>query len=124
MQTILLIDDDYALVDNLKELLQDEGYRVVSAGNGREGVKRALEEAPDLVLTDFMMPIANGRELVLALRAMPEFRSTRIVMMSASLKAVALSDGNGGTLDVSAFLAKPLSWEAVLAVVTKLLGAG
>ena len=124
MQTILLIDDDDCLVDNLRELLEEEGYRVVSAGNGMEGVDRALAETPDLVLTDFMMPVANGRELVLALRAMPDFRSTPIVMMTSSLKSVALSDGNGGTLEVSAFLAKPASWEAILATVLSVLGRG
>jgi CheY-like chemotaxis protein len=124
MKTILLVDDEYALVENLIELLQEEGYRVVSAANGKDGLVRAQAEKPDLVVTDLMMPIADGCELVLGLRTIPEFRSTPIVMMSATVKAVALSDGNGGELDVVAFLAKPVSWEKLLGVVVRSIGKG
>jgi CheY-like chemotaxis protein len=124
MKTILLVDDEYALVENLTELLQDEGYRVVSAGNGKDGLARAVAEKPDLVLTDLMMPIADGRDLVLGLRSIPDFRSTPIVMMSATVKSVALADGRGGTLDLAAFIAKPTAWEKVLAAVVRAIGEG
>jgi CheY-like chemotaxis protein len=124
MKTILLVDDEYALVENLTDLLQEEGYRVVSAANGKDGLARAVAETPDLVITDFMMPIADGRELVRGLRNIPQFRSTPIVMMSATVKAVALSDGSGGSLDVSGFLGKPVSWEKLLAVVVGAIGKG
>jgi DNA-binding NtrC family response regulator len=50
MKTILLVDDEYALVETLTELLQDEGYRVIAAANGKDGLTRASAENPDLVI--------------------------------------------------------------------------
>ncbi len=123
MKTILLVDDEYAFVDTLTELLQDEGYHVISAANGKDGLAKLQTQKPDLVLTDFMMPIADGRELVRGLRALPHLRSTPIVMMSATTKAVALSD-ESAILEVSAFLGKPVAWEKLLAVIVGLIGAG
>ena len=68
-----------------------------------------------------MMPIADGRELVFGLRALPEFETTPIVMMSATLRDVALADDAKGPLPVSAFIAKPMSWKALFSVISGLL---
>jgi CheY-like chemotaxis protein len=124
MKTILIVDDEYALVENLTELLQDEGYRIVSAANGKDGLERVTAEKPDLVLTDLMMPIGDGRELVRGMRALADFRATPVVMMSGSTKASALSNPNGGAVEVSAFLRKPVSWDKLLDVVVRLIGEG
>ena len=70
-----------------------------------------------------MMPIADGRELVFGLRALPEFETTPVVMMSATLRAVALADGANGPLPVSAFISKPMSWKALFSVISGLLSA-
>ena len=123
MTTILVVDDEWTLVETLIEMFEEKGFRVVSAANGKDGLDRAVEEKPDLVLTDFMMPIADGRELVLALRALPEFATMPIVMMSATLRAVALADGANGSLPVSAFIEKPMSWKALFSVISGLLNA-
>ena len=124
MKTILIVDDEYALVENLAELLRDEGYRVVSAANGTDGLARVASEKPDLVLADLMMPIADGRELVRGMRALADFRSTPIVLMSSSSKSAALAEPGGGKLDVSAFLQKPFAWEELLDCVVALIGRG
>jgi CheY-like chemotaxis protein len=121
MKTILVVDDEYALLENLTELLQDEGYRVVSAANGKDGLERLKKEKPDLVLTDHMMPLADGREVVRSMRALPDFRSTPVVMMSATTKTVALSDASGA-VEVSAFLKKPFRWEKLLETIVGLIG--
>lgn len=122
MKTILVVDDEYALVENLVELLQDEGYRALSASNGRDGLVRAEAEPPTLVLTDVMMPLGDGRELVLGLRANPVLRAVPVIVMSGSTKSVALSDGKGGMLDVAYFLRKPMTWSAVLGAIRALAG--
>jgi CheY-like chemotaxis protein len=121
MKTILLVDDENALVETLTELLQDEGYRVVSAANGNDGLARLREEKPDLVLADLAMPIADGRQLVRRMRALPDFRCTPVVLMSATTRAAALSDAIG-TLDVSAFVSKPFHWEKLLDAIVRLIG--
>ena len=122
MKTILIIDDEYAIVEVLMELLRDEGYRVVTAANGKDGLERLEREKPDLVIVDYMMPIGDGRELVQKMRTLPEHRSTPIVMMTSAAKEVALSDGHGGLLDVSAFLNKPFALEDLLATISALIG--
>jgi CheY-like chemotaxis protein len=123
MKTILVVDDEFALVENLTELLQDEGYRVVSAANGKDGLDRFQKEKPDLVLTDFMMPLADGRELVRGMRAFPDVGSVPVIMMSSTTKTVALS-GADGTLEVSAFLKKPFPWEKLMDAIVGLIGRG
>jgi len=60
MKTILVVDDDDLLVQSLTDLLELEGYRVVSTENGKDGLARLEKENPDLVLTNLMMPIADA----------------------------------------------------------------
>ncbi len=120
MALILVVDDEYANVEILTSVLEGEGHRVVSAANGKDALERALRETPQLVLTDFMMPIADGRELVRSLRALPTHRSVPVVMMSAATELAALADPRG-ELEVSAFLRKPFRLEELLAIVTELL---
>jgi CheY-like chemotaxis protein len=122
MKTILVVDDDEMFRESITELFRQEGYRVVSAENGRDGLARALEEKPDLIVTDRVMPVEDGRKLVLGLRAIPEFRSLPVVMVSGTVQSVALADGRGGTLDVAALLAKPPSWSQLLAAIVGLIG--
>ena len=60
MQTILVIDDDESLRDTIGVMLEQEGFRAVQAGDGREGFEMALSLKPDLMLVDVSMPILNG----------------------------------------------------------------
>jgi len=122
MKTILVVDDEYALVEALVELLLEEGYRAVSAANGLDALDRLQKEKPDLILTDNMMPIADGKEFIRGVRALDEYRNTPLVMMSSSPKQVALAAGSGREIEVSAFLAKPFMVEDLLDLVERLIG--
>lgn len=120
MKTILLVDDEYALVESLTELLEDEGYRVVSAANGEDGLETLRREKADLVVSDIMMPLGGGSEFVKRLRAVPEFRLTPVLITSAASK----ESLDGSRLQVSAFLVKPFYFEKLLAIVVRLIGKG
>ncbi len=120
MKTILVVDDEFGLLENLVELLLDEGYEAVSAANGKDGLLRLQEASPALVITDFMMPIADGAHLVRGMRALPEFVETPVIMMSATPPSVALAGG----LAVSAFLRKPVDWDTLAAAIVRLIGEG
>ena len=120
MKTILLVDDEYAFVETLTELLEMEGYRVVSAANGIDGLARAEKERPDLVLADLMMPIADGRYLVRSIRALAAFESTPVIMMSATTREVALED-EAGVIEVSEFMRKPFHWRKLRETVARLM---
>lgn len=121
MKTILLVDDEYGLVETLGELLEEEGYVVESASNGKDGLVRAAATRPDLVLTDFMMAIGDGAELARAVRALPGLERIPIVMMSGTEKSVALAKADDS---VSLFVKKPFGWEQLRAIVVSFIGEG
>lgn len=64
IKTVLLIEDDQWIRENTSDLLQLEGYRVVTAPDGREGLEAARRDLPDLVLCDISMPHINGYQLL------------------------------------------------------------
>jgi len=83
MKTVLVVDDEFALLEALATLLLDEGYRVLTASNGQQALERMAEERPHLVLTDWMMPLMDGLKLISTLRADPGYASVPILLMSA-----------------------------------------
>ncbi len=83
MKTVLLVDDEHAIIDALSGILEDEGFRVVTAANGREALARLEEGLPDVALVDVMMPGMDGRELVQRMRADARLSRIPVVMMSA-----------------------------------------
>lgn len=80
---ILLVDDEPDILEILKYNLRKEGYEVATAGNGEEGLKRAEDFQPDLIILDIMMPVMDGVEVCRQLRAKPEFNNTIITFLTA-----------------------------------------
>jgi len=60
MATILVVDDEYLIADILAYALEDEGFMVVTAGNGKKALEVLERERPSLIITDFMMPVMDG----------------------------------------------------------------
>ncbi|MFC1807989.1 response regulator [Candidatus Omnitrophota bacterium] len=67
-QKILIIDDEKVFVDSLKTALESEGYIVVAANDGDEGIARAKNEKPDLIICDMRMPKKDGHEVLRAIK--------------------------------------------------------
>lgn len=67
MTTILVVDDEFLITDVLAFALEDEGFMVVRASNGRKGLDVLDRERPSLVITDYMMPVMNGVEFAQAI---------------------------------------------------------
>jgi PAS domain S-box-containing protein len=116
----ILIVDDVAenralLVDKLSEL----GFLVTEAAGGKEALEIALQQHPDLICADVVMPDMDGLELARRLRAQPEFARTPIVAVSASIA----DDARQGALDagMDAFMAKPVDFNACLPMLAELL---
>lgn len=80
---ILLIDDELDILEILSYNLEKEGYEVHTAQNGNEGIEKAKEIIPDLILLDVMMPEKDGIETCQDLRKIPELQKTLIVFLSA-----------------------------------------
>lgn len=80
---ILIIDDDLDTLRLVGLMLQRQGYHISAATNGAQGLKKALEERPDLILLDVMMPDMDGYEVTRRLRKNPATSSTPILMFTA-----------------------------------------
>ncbi len=78
----LIIEDHPGLLDVLSRQLKRLGFAVVSAKHGKEGVEKALEEKPDLILMDIMMPGMDGREATRRIRFNPETKDTPILAIT------------------------------------------
>lgn len=83
MECILIIDDEEDIRDILSYNLQKEGYKVYTASNGPKGIKKAIEEVPDLVLLDVMMPEMDGIEICQTLRENEITKNIRICFLTA-----------------------------------------
>jgi two-component system, OmpR family, alkaline phosphatase synthesis response regulator PhoP len=80
---ILIVDDEPDIIEILTYNLKKEGYQVVSAADGREGVEVALREKPNLIILDIMMPELDGVETCRLLRSKKEFADTPIAFLTA-----------------------------------------
>ena len=110
-KSILIIEDDDDVREALAQLLEDEGYGVHAAHNGREGLQIASEAVPPRVIVlDLMMPVMNGWEFLAARRDDPRLRNVPVVVVSATGDPKRLAE-------VTAFLRKPIDIRRLLQVV-------
>jgi DNA-binding response OmpR family regulator len=117
MERILVVEDELGMRTALCDLLETEGYRVLQAADGESGLKRALEQRPDLVLLDIMMPRLDGFAVCAELRRLSV--TVPILMLTAKGRVEDRVTG----LDAGAddHLVKPFSTEELLARVRSLL---
>src|SRR6516225_2791939 len=120
MPTVLVVDDEFGIVDVLETILADEGYRVLTACNGKQGLVRLSEEKPEVILLDLMMPILGGGEMLRTMAAEPAYQRIPVIMMS-SLSEEAVAKRCRG---YAAFLHKRISASAVPSAVARVLVAG
>ncbi len=81
-ETILVIDDDKFIRESYQELLTQEGYNVASAVNGKEGLMKAVEIRPNLIMLDIMMPEMDGNMVLEALWKDPRTKTIPVIMLT------------------------------------------
>ncbi|MDP9315130.1 MAG: response regulator [Chloroflexota bacterium] len=116
LKKILLVEDEPAIAALLQDVLEEAGYQVDLAANGREGLHRLLVVRPDMVLSDVMMPVLDGRELCHAINSNPHYQAIPVVLMSASREDQCCQDCN-----CAAFLPKPFVLDQVVATIAQVL---
>jgi CheY-like chemotaxis protein len=119
VQTILVIDDELGAIEVLVAALEDEGYRVLSASNGRHGLESLAATSVDLVIVDFMMPLLDGAAMGRAMKQQPSLSNIPIIMMSAVSESLVQKQFAAYT----AFLRKPFRISALIDLVHKVLDA-
>ena len=116
MATILLVEDDRNISELLQLYLQKEGYTVITAPDGREGLEKFRSNAPDLILLDVMMPVMNGWDTCRAIRAESQ---VPIIMLTAKSetddKVMGLKAG------ADDYITKPFEMKEVLARIEAIL---
>ncbi len=107
---ILIVDDEKNIVDIIAFNLKKEGYKVLRAGDGAEGVRLTMEENPDLILLDIMMPKMDGYE---ACKKIREKKNTPIIMLTA--RAEELDKVLGLELGADDYVTKPFGVRELMA---------
>ena len=107
---ILIVDDEKNIVEIIAFNLKKEGYQVIKAADGEEGVKMAMEENPDLILLDIMMPKMDGYE---ACKKIREKKNTPIIMLTA--RAEELDKVLGLELGADDYVTKPFGVRELMA---------
>jgi DNA-binding response OmpR family regulator len=116
---ILVVEDDPTSLRFLELILNKEGYQVITASNGLEGLRKARQESPDLLILDVMLPGFDGFEICHRLRSEPEMAKLPILMLSAKWQE---SDRDAASrVGANAFLSKPVDRIVLLSKVTELL---
>ncbi len=116
---ILIVDDNPDLRNYVSTVLERAGYQVTTARNGAEGMELTTATAPHLIVTDLMMPVASGLELIRYVRHDDAIKGTPIILLTAKADEDTRIEGTENGAD--AYLAKPFNHRELLAEVRNLL---
>jgi DNA-binding response OmpR family regulator len=119
-ERILIADDEPNIVVSLEYLMKREGFEVTVANDGEAALKAVASLRPDLILLDIMLPKKDGFEVCQQIRANPEWRGVKVVMLTAKGRDTEVTKGLA--LGADAYVTKPFSTKDLVAQVRKLLG--
>lgn len=114
---ILVVDDEFDVLSAYTMLFEYRGYRVRTAGNGAEALALAAVERPDIVISDYMMPVMDGAQLCLRWDKDPELRHIPFILASAGLLR------RDEALPYDTFFRKPVPFETLVAEIARLIAA-
>ena len=120
MTLIMVVDDDRPVREFLAQALEDNGYRVLQASNGRHAlhvISDAGSDGPDLIISDVMMPLVGGVELCQAVKGNPKTADIPVVLMSAGVQPAGLKADSDG------FLVKPFDLDSMDVLIHNVLAA-
>ncbi|MBM6820367.1 response regulator transcription factor [Clostridium saudiense] len=118
-EKILVVDDEEHIAELISYNLTSNGYKVITANNGNDAVKLAVEEKPNLILLDLMIPGKDGYDVCKDVRSNSEIRNTPIIMLTA--KSEELDKILGLELGADDYITKPFSVRELLARVKAVL---
>jgi two-component system chemotaxis response regulator CheY len=115
-KNVMIVDDDNDIRDAISQILEYEGYNVLQASNGQEGIERLRQQdRPSLILLDLMMPVMNGWQFQSELQNQPDLSKIPVIILSADGNIQQKSEGIG----VAGYLKKPIQLDTLLDTVKR-----
>jgi len=119
-KTILAIDDSASIRQMVAFTLKSSGYEVVEAVDGMDGLDKAKSKSFNLILTDQNMPRMDGLTLIKSLRAMPQYKTVPILMLTTESSDAMKQQGRA--VGATGWLVKPFDPQKLIEVVKKVIG--
>jgi two-component system chemotaxis response regulator CheY len=119
-KTVLSIDDSKAVLDMVRFTLEPEGYRVVTASNGQEGLDVLRSARPNMVITDLNMPVMDGITFIAKARA--EAAGTGVPIVLLTTETAPEMKEKGKAAGATGWMNKPFDADKLIAITKKLLG--
>ena len=119
---ILIVDDDADFAESTKTVLESKPYEVIVAVNGNEGLRKAREEKPDLILLDIIMPVQDGFTAAEHFKKDPELAKIPVLMLTSyAMKGsgTGIPRSRGYELEAEDYIDKPVTPKDLLAIVGK-----
>jgi two-component system alkaline phosphatase synthesis response regulator PhoP len=119
---ILLVDDDKDFIESTRLVLESKPYQIIVASNGDEGLRKAREEKPDLILLDVIMPVKDGFTAAEQLKKDPQLSKIPTLMLTAFAtkgRETQIPVSKGLALEAEDYIDKPVTPEELLARVEK-----
>jgi len=116
----LVVDDEIHIVQVVAIKLRNNGFDVTTAENGAVALEIAKQDTPDIIVTDYQMPVMTGLELIENLRADDQTRDIPVIMLTA--RGFAIEEDKRQELKISACLSKPFSPREVLQTIEEVMG--
>jgi CheY-like chemotaxis protein len=118
--TVLVVDDEFGIVELLDAILTDEGYQVLTAVNGKHGLEMLAQEHVDLIFLDFMMPVMDGAAMLRAMAADPGLKTIPVAIMSSMPESMVSQRCSG----YAAFMRKPFKLPQLVDMAARLAKNG
>jgi DNA-binding response OmpR family regulator len=122
MKTILFIEDNKDILENFTEYFEIEGYKILGAMDGNEGLKLAEEFMPDLIICDVLMPVMDGREVLHML--ITTAKTFEIPFIFSSSMSEAIDKSEAIRLGADDYIIKPYEPKVLLKIVKALIKSG
>lgn len=116
---ILVVEDEPSILKNLSTILLISGYKTITASNGQEAIEILQLQTPQLILSDVMMPLVDGFELLKHIKSQPQLSQIPFCFLTARADVVDID--NGLNLGANHYITKPFLAKDVIEMAKKLL---
>lgn len=116
---VLVVDDETDIVSTVKYRLEFCEFEVITAANGKEGLEKAANEKPDIILLDISMPVMNGHEMLERLKNSPDVKDIPVIVVSAFSDAKDVAQA--AKLGIADYVTKPFDFPDLMEKISKAL---